>query len=56
MRLWTRIAHGARNEEGSSFVEYALAILFILLSSLAALRMIGVEISLDIRQIVGMFR
>ena len=56
MGLWTSIALGARTEEGSTFVEYALVISFILLSSLAALRMIGVEITLDVRELINLYR
>lgn len=56
MGLWTSIALGVRAEEGSTFVEYALVVSFIVLSSLAALRMIGVEVTLDVRQIVNLFR
>ena len=56
MGLWTNIQAAPSAEEGSTFVEYALVISFIVLSSLAALRMIGVEVHLDVQQLINLFR
>ena len=56
MNVWTVIVTTQRTDDGASFVEYALTISLIVLSSLAALRIIGVQVDLDIRQLIDLFR
>ena len=56
MRVWATMVSWLSVERGGTWIEAALAVSFIVLSSLAALRMIGVRVDLDFQQLIDLFR
>lgn len=53
MRWWVKLIALQAHDEGSSLVEYAVVISFIALSAIAALRLIGVRVDVNLRQFIN---
>jgi Flp pilus assembly pilin Flp len=52
MRLWAKLSALQPFDQGSSLVEYAVVVSFIALSVIAALRLIGVRVDLNLREFI----